>query len=105
MEQLVTACLELGVFDKKFIELSHQRCYGWRNLFFFSHFQQLESFVVNEIVMNPAGQHIHVFSPTPSDWSPMLMGTEAYATMPQTSTVDLARKILATMPGSPMAAL
>ena len=56
MEQLVTACLELGVVDKKFIELSHQRCYGWRNLFF-PHFQQLESFVVNEIVMNLAGQH------------------------------------------------
>ena len=34
MEQLVTACLELGVFAKKFMELSHQRCYGWRNLFF-----------------------------------------------------------------------
>ena len=35
MEQLVTACLELGAFDKKFMELSHQRCYGWRNLFSF----------------------------------------------------------------------
>ena len=47
-------------------------------MFFFSHVQQLESCVVNEIVMNPAGQHRKVLRMAQSFFFPHSQQLESF---------------------------